>query len=338
MSRIRAWAAQSVGGPLEPYEYDPGPLGDEDVEVAIEHCGLCHSDLSVLDNEWGVSAYPFVPGHEAIGRIVALGSHTKGLAIGQRVGIGWSCESCMHCRSCLAGDLHLCPRLQPTILGHFGGFAERMRAAWPWVVPLPPTVDRTAAGPLLCGGITVFAPLLRFGIQPTHRVGVVGIGGLGHMALAFLNAWGCEVTAFTSSPLKVDSAKKLGAHKVVPTRDASAIKAMAGRLDCIISTVNVPLDWTALISTLGPKGRLHVVGAVLEPIPVSAMDLIMAERSVSGSPTGSRSDLDTMLEFAGRHNIAPQVEHFPMSKANQAMAHLRAGKARYRVVLDADFA
>ncbi|MBX9811697.1 MAG: NAD(P)-dependent alcohol dehydrogenase [Burkholderiales bacterium] len=338
MSFVRAWAAKAAGGVLEAYEFDAGVLGPEEVEIAVEYCGICHSDLSMLNNEWGMTAYPLVPGHEAIGRVVAVGGHAKGVRVGQRVGVGWNAASCLHCRSCITGDQHLCSSVQPTIVNHHGAFAERVRAHWVWVIPIPEGLDASAAGPLLCGGITVFFPLLNFGVKPTHRVGVVGIGGLGHMALKFLNAWGCEVTAFTSSESKHKEARALGAHRVVSSRDAAAMQAIAGSLDMILDTVNVPLQWDTLMSTLAPKGRLHVVGAVLEPIPVNAMGLILGQQSISGSPTGPRSAIDAMLAFAARHKITPQVEHFPMSQVNDAMEHLRTGKARYRIVLDADFA
>jgi len=338
MTTTRAWAAPAVGKDLQAYEFDMGVLGAEEVEVVVEHCGICHSDLSMLDNDWGMTTYPFVPGHEAVGRVVALGAHAKGLKIGQRVGVGWNAASCAHCAPCLTGNQHLCSHIQPTIVGRHGAFAERVRVHWAWAIPLPDALDAAAAGPLLCGGITVFAPLLNYNIKPTHRVGVVGIGGLGHMAIKFLNAWGCEVTAFTSSPSKHEEARALGAHHVVSSRDSAAMKAIAGSLDMILYTVNVQLDWNALMATLAPQGRLHVVGAVLEPIPVSAMRLIGNEQNISGSPVGSRGAIDAMLHFAARHQINPQVEHFKMSRVNEAMAHLRAGKARYRIVLDADFA
>jgi uncharacterized zinc-type alcohol dehydrogenase-like protein len=337
MSTIRAWAAHAAGQPLQSYEYDPGPLGDEEVEVAVEHCGICHSDLSVLDNEWGISGYPLIPGHEAIGRVVALGKGAKGLAIGQRVGIGWNAASCLHCPPCVEGDQHMCRTVQPTIIGHHGGFAERMRAHWLWAVPVPDALSSANTGPLLCGGITVFSPLMLSGLKPTQRVGVVGIGGLGHLALRFANAWGCEVTAFTSSEAKRAEAMSLGAHRVVSSRDAAQMQAIAGSLDLVICTVNVALDWNAVMATLAPKGRLHLVGAVLEAVPVNAMGLIMGQQSFAGSPTGSRSAIDAMLAFAARHAIEPQVEHFPMSRVNDALEHLRAGKARYRVVLEGDF-
>ncbi|MCE9591949.1 MAG: NAD(P)-dependent alcohol dehydrogenase [Planctomycetes bacterium] len=315
---------------------DPGPLGAEEVEVAVEHCGLCHSDLSVLNNEWGISQYPAVLGHEVIGRVTAVGPNTKARKVGQRIGIGWFSGSDMHCRQCMAGSHHLCSQAQATIIGHRGGFASHARAHWVWTIPLPEKLNPADAGPLLCGGITVFNPLMMHA-RPTDRVGVIGIGGIGHMAVKFAAAYGCDVTAFTSSESKFDEARGFGANHVVSSRDPAGIKKLAGGFDLLISTVNVPLDWDALIGTLAPNGRLHVVGAVLEPIPVPAFSLIGQQRSVSGSPTGSPVAIETMLDFAARHAIAPQTEHFPMSKINEAFARLESGKARYRIVLDADF-
>jgi uncharacterized zinc-type alcohol dehydrogenase-like protein len=338
MSSIRSWAALAAGTRFVPYEYDPGPLGADEVDIAVEHCGICHSDLSVLQNDWGISRYPFVPGHEAIGKVVAVGEQVHHLRAGQRVGVGWHAGSCMQCRTCVGGDQHLCSRAQATIVGHHGGFGERLRSHWAWAIPIPESLNPGAVGPLLCGGITVFSPLLLYGIRPTARVGVVGIGGLGHMALKFLKAWGCEVTAFTSSESKREEARLMGAHHVVSSRDSRSMQGISGSLDLIIVTVNVTLDWPALMATLAPKGRLHMVGAVLEPIPVNAMSLLLGQQEVSGSPTGSPSAIGIMLDFAARHRIEPQVEHFPMSQVNEAFDHLRAGKAHYRIVLDADFA
>ena len=315
---------------------DLGPLGAEDVEVAVEHCGLCHSDLSVLNNEWGISQYPAILGHEVVGRITAVGPNTKGAKVGQRVGVGWFSRSCMHCRQCMSGRHHLCPQVQATIIGHRGGFATHIRAHWAWVFPLPETLNFAEAGPLLCGGITVFAPLVMYA-KSIDRVGIIGIGGLGHMAVKFAAACGFDVTAFTSSESKFEAAKGFGANHAVSTKDSAAIRKLGGRFDLLISTVNAALDWDAIIGTLAPNGRLHVVGAVPEPIPVAAFPLIAQQRSVSGSLTGAPATIATMLEFASRHGVVPQNEHFPMSHIDEAFARLDSGKARYRIVLDADF-
>jgi alcohol/geraniol dehydrogenase (NADP+) len=332
----RAWVAKAAKQPMVLETLDPGPLGAEDVEVAVDHCGLCHFDLSIFNNEWGVSQFPAVLGHEVIGRITAVGPRAKARNVGQRVGVGWFSSSDMHCRQCMSGNHHLCPQAQATIIGDRRGFASHVRAHWAWIIPLPEKLNFADAGPRLCGGITVFSPLAMHA-KPTDRVGIIGIGGIGHMAVKFAAAYGCDVTTFTSSESKFDEAKGFGATHVVSSKDPTAIKKLAGSFDLLISTVNVPLDWDALINTLGPNGRLHVVGAALEPIPVSAFALILQQRAVSGSPTGSPVAIETMLDFAARHDIAPQTEHFPMSQINEAFARLESGKARYRIVLDADF-
>jgi len=337
MQEFRAYAASTPKGRLEPFRFNPGPLGVEEVEIKVSHCGLCHSDLSMLDNEWGMSSYPFVPGHEAVGTVVAMGEQVKGLKKGQKVGVGWTASSCLSCPECLSGHHNLCPSSQGTIVGRYGGFADRLRVQWPFARPLPEALDQASTGPLLCGGITVFTPFLEFGVSPTSRVGVIGIGGLGHLALQFANKWGCEVHAFTTSDSKEVEARRLGAHFVHNTSRDGSLKSLARSLDLILSTVNVPLDVPGLLETLAPLGRLHVVGAILKPMEVPAFGLIMGQRSVSGSPVGSPTAIDRMLAFSARHGVAPVVESFPMSKINDAVEHLRAGKARYRIVLTNDF-
>jgi len=338
MQEFKAYAASRAKGPLEPFSFDPGPVGPEEAEIQVTHCGLCHSDLSMLDNEWGMSQYPFVPGHEVTGTIGALGEAAKGLKIGQRVGLGWWAHSCLACHECLSGNHNLCATAQGTIIGRHGGFADRVRAQWTWVRPLPDALDMAKTGPLLCGGVTVFAPFLVHHVPPTARVGIIGIGGLGHMALQFANKWGCEVHAFTTSESKDAEARKLGAHYVHNTKREGVLKKLAGSLDLIISTINAPLDVAGLLETLAPRGRLHNVGAVLKPLEVPAFGLILGQKSVSGSPAGSPAALDYMLAFSARHSIAPITETFPLSKVNDALERLRSGKARYRVVLINDLA
>ena len=333
---VKGWVAPAAKQKMVLQDIDLGPLAAEDVEVAVEHCGLCHSDVSVLNNDWGISQYPAVLGHEVVGRVTALGTVAKGVQVGQQVGVGWTAASCMHCRQCLSGYQHLCVEAQPTILGHRGGFAARVRCHWAWAIPLPQGLNDAEAGPLLCGGVTVFHPLVLYA-KPTSHVGIVGIGGLGHMAVKFAAAYGCDVTAFTSSAGKFDEARGFGANHVVSSRDSAAIKNLAGTLDLLIVTANAPLDWDAMIGTLAPNGRMHVVGVIPEPIPVAVFALIVGQRSVSGSPTGSPVDIATMLDYAARHGVAPQTEHFPMSRINDAFERLESGKARYRIVLDADF-
>jgi uncharacterized zinc-type alcohol dehydrogenase-like protein len=227
----------------------------------------------------------------------------------------------------------MCPNAQGTIVSHHGGFADKVRAHAASAVALPQGMDIQSAGPLFCGGITVFNPLIQFGVKPTDNVAVIGIGGLGHMALQFLNAWGCKVTAFTSSEAKKKEALALGAHQTVNSRDSDEIRAAAGQFDMILSTVNVKLDWNTYVEALKPRGRLHIVGATLDPLDITVFPLLMGQRSVSASPVGSPANIARMLDFAARHDIKPVIENFPMEQVNDAMARLRSGQARYRIVL-----
>ncbi|MBN8429649.1 NAD(P)-dependent alcohol dehydrogenase [Microbulbifer salipaludis] len=335
MIMINAYAADSAGAELKPFSYDPGALKSDQVEIAVEYCGLCHSDLSVVNDEWGMTAFPVVPGHEVVGKIAAVGAGVTHLKKGQRVGLGWHAGFCGHCGECDTGNQNLCAEAQPTIIGHHGGFADTVRASAESVVPIPDGLDPKVVGPLFCAGITVYNPLVQFDIKPNSRVAVIGIGGLGHLALQFLNAWGCEVTAFTSSDSKREEALALGAHHTLNSRDPEALAAAAGQFDLIISTVNVKLDWNTYLTTLKPRGRLHFVGATTEPLDLNVFNLLLSQRQVSGSPVGSPATIADMLEFAARHKIAPKVEHFPMSKINEAFARLESGEARYRIVLEA---
>ncbi|MBT8209988.1 MAG: NAD(P)-dependent alcohol dehydrogenase [Eudoraea sp.] len=333
MSTVHAYAAESAGAELKPFTYELNNLGSEEVDIKVHYCGICHSDLSMLNNEWGMTQYPFVPGHEVVGEIIAVGDEVKSVAVGDYVGLGWNSASCMHCPQCMGGDHHLCGSVEGTIVGRHGGFADKVRAHWSWTIPLPTNIDMQKAGPLFCGGITVFNPIILGEVKPTDKVGVIGIGGLGHMALKFLNKWGCEVIAFSSNPDKKQQILDMGASTVVNSRDPEELKSIAGSLNFILNTTNVTLDWDAYLGTLAPKGRLHNVGAVLEPMAIPAFSLIMGEKSVAGSPLGSPALTATMIDFCVRHDIYPIVEEFPLDKVNEAMAHLEAGKARYRIVL-----
>lgn len=331
--KVNGYAAKEPNSELVSYTYELGDIGPEQVDIKVEYCGLCHSDLSMINNEWGMSQYPFVPGHEVIGEVIATGNAVKNVKVGDKVGLGWTSGSCMSCSQCMGGDHHLCAESEGTIVGRNGGFADKVRGHWSWTIPLPEGIDMRKAGPLLCGGITVFNPIILAGVKPTDKVGVIGIGGLGHMALKFLKHWGCEVVAFSSSPDKKDDILKMGASKVVNSRSAEELESIAGQLNFILNTTNVTLDWNAYLTTLAPKGKFHNVGAVLEPMAIPAFSLIMGEKSVGGSPIGSPALTKTMLEFCVRHDIYPQVEEFPMEKVNDALDHLEQGKARFRVVL-----
>lgn len=330
---VKAYAVKEPKGKLEEYRFELPTIGDEQVDIKVHYCGICHSDLSMMNNDWGFSQYPLVPGHEIVGEVVAIGSHVKNVKVGDKVGLGWFSESCMHCEQCLEGDHNLCGSSEQTIVGRHGGFANYVRGHWSWTIPLPEGIDMSKAGPLLCGGITVFNPIILSGVKPTETVGVIGIGGLGHMALKFLKAWGCEVIAFSSNPAKKEQILAMGATKVINSKSPEELESIQGKLNFILNTTNVSLDWNSYLDTLAPKGKLHSVGAVLEPMEISAFSLMMGEKSVGGSPLGSPALTKTMLDFCVRHEIYPTVEEFPMSQVNEAIEHLEEGKARYRIVL-----
>ncbi|MCF8413911.1 MAG: NAD(P)-dependent alcohol dehydrogenase [Melioribacteraceae bacterium] len=331
--KINAYAAMEPKGKLEAYSYELGEIGSEEVDIKVSYCGICHSDLSMINNDWGMTQYPLVPGHEIVGEVVSAGSSVKNVKVGDKVGLGWFSASCTSCQECMSGNHHLCSKAESTIVGRHGGFADYVRGHWTWAIPLPDAIDMSKAGPLLCGGITVFNPIILAGVKPTDSVGVIGIGGLGHMALKFLKHWGCEVIAFSSNPAKKDEILKMGATKVINSRDPEELASIAGKLNFVLNTTNVSLDWNSYISTLAPKGKLHTVGAVLEPMAIPAFSLIGGEKSVSGSPLGSPALTKTMLDFCVRHDIYPTVEEFPMEEVNKAITHLEEGKARFRLVL-----
>jgi uncharacterized zinc-type alcohol dehydrogenase-like protein len=330
---FQAYAANEKAGRLVPFSYDPGLLKDDQVQIRIEFCGICHSDLSMLNNDWGSTSYPFVPGHEVVGIIEDKGPLVPDLALGQRVGVGWFSRSCLTCESCLGGDQNLCARSEGIIVGRHGGFADRVRCHFSWATPVPDAIPPETVGPLFCGGLTVFGPIFD-NVRPVDRVGVIGIGGLGHLAVKFLRAWGCEVTAFSSSTAKTAEALAMGAHRVVGSSDVKKLAELKGYFNFIISTVNVPLDWTAYLNALAPKGKLHFVGAVLEPVSFGVFSLLGSNKSISASPLGSIRQMRYLLEFVARHELFPTVEVHKLQDVNVALDELREGKVRYRKVLD----
>jgi uncharacterized zinc-type alcohol dehydrogenase-like protein len=334
---IKAFAVENAQAEFTPITYTMPAIGAHQVDIDVAYCGVCHSDMSMKNNEWGMTQYPFVGGHEVAGTVKAVGEHVTHLHVGQAVGLGWHSDYCHQCHSCDTGDQNLCASAEGTIIGRHGGFAQVVRADATAVIALPAGMDMKIAGPLFCGGITVFNPLVQFGIKPTDKVAVVGIGGLGHMALQFLRAWGCEVTAFSSSDSKAQEAYCLGAHHVINSTIQTELQAAAGSFDFIISTVNVSLDWSAYLATLKPKGRLHFVGATLEPLKVGVFDLLGGQKSISSSPVGAPNVIKEMLDFAVLHEIKQQIEVFPMSQINAAFEHMEQGKARYRIVLENDW-
>lgn len=333
MSEIHGLAAHAAGAQLLAFKYDPGPLEANAVEVKISHCGVCHSDVHLIDNDWGMSKFPFIPGHEIVGTVTAIGTGVKNLAVGQRVGIGWQADSCGICEWCLQGEENFCAQAQPVCVGRHGGYADSVRLNSRFAVAIPDALESENAAPLLCAGITVYSPLRNHGIRPSHRIGVVGIGGLGHIALQFARAFGAEVTAFSTSKDKEAEALSLGAHKFLNTRDTGALKKVAGSFDFILSTVSADQDWQAFIGVLRPKGTLCLVGASPSPVAIAAFPLLSGNKALTGSNTGSPHDLAEMLDVAARHNVKAVTESFAMKDANVATARVKKNQVRYRAVL-----
>jgi alcohol/geraniol dehydrogenase (NADP+) len=333
MSEIHGFGVHAAGAQLVAYKYDPGALGANEVEIKISHCGVCHSDVHLIDNDWGTSKYPFIPGHEIVGTVVAVGSAVKDRTTGERVGVGWQANSCGICEWCRQGEEHLCAKAQPTCVGRNGGFADKVRVNSRFAVPVPAALESESAAPLLCAGITVYTPLRNHGVRPSSRVGVIGIGGLGHLGIQFAKTFGAEVTAFSTSKDKEAEAKELGAHHFVNTRDTGALKKVAGSFDLLLSTVGADQDWQAYVGALRPKGMLCVVGASPSPMQIAGASLLSAEKAVSGSNTGSPQDLFEMLDVAARHGVKAVTEKFAMAKANEAVAKVKKNQVRYRAVL-----
>ena len=333
MREIHGLAVHAAGAHLLPYKYDPGDLAQSDVEVQISHCGICHSDVHLIDNDWGMSKYPFIPGHEIVGTVTAVGTGVENLTIGERVGIGWQADSCGVCEWCRKGEEHLCAKAQPTCVGRHGGYADSVRVNWRFAIPVPAALESENVAPLLCGGITVYAPIRNHGVRPASRVGVIGIGGLGHIGLQFAKAFGAEVTAFSTSKSKESEARALGAHHFVNTRETSAMKKLAGSFDFLLSTVNADQDWGGYINALRPKGAFCLVGVPPSPLALQAFPLVGGQKSLSGSPTGSPEDIAEMLDVAARHGVKAVTERFAMDKANEAVAKVKKNQVRYRAVL-----
>ena len=333
MSQIQGLAAHAAGAELLSFKYDPGELGPREVEVAITHCGVCHSDLHLIANDWGISQYPFIPGHEVVGKVAAVGAEVLSLAVGQRVGLGWQSNSCGVCEWCTRGMENLCPASEGTCVHRNGGYADRVRANARFVIPIPDALESESAAPLFCGGITVYNPLRTHGVNPSSRVGIVGIGGLGHLAIQFARVFGAHVTAFSTSAAKEEDARALGAHSFVNSRESKAIKEVAGTMDFVLSTINADQDWGVYLQTLRPTGTLCFVGVPPSPVSVHAFPLISGLRSISGNPTGSPYRIKEMLDVAARHGVKAKTELFPMSQANAAIDKVKKSKVRYRAVL-----
>jgi uncharacterized zinc-type alcohol dehydrogenase-like protein len=328
--KISAYAALSSKGRLQPYTYEPAPLQPFEILIKTTHCGLCHSDVHLIDDDWKRSRYPLVPGHEVIGQIVEKGEAVHFLKLGERVGVSWIRSSCLVCPTCLSGDTNLCPSKTTTCNGHFGGFADHLVADARFSFPIPEGIDSAHAAPLLCAGATVYTPLRDLGIQPSHTVAVLGIGGLGHLALQFAKGFGCETSAISTTRSKEKDAKKFGADHFYVLSELPP----QSKFDLILSTVHADLNWNEILLLLKPKGALCFLGRPASSISIEVAPLISGGRRITGSSTANRSHMMEMLEMAARCKIHPQIEVMPLSKVNKAIDRLKANEARYRIVLE----
>ena len=325
-------AASEPKAILKPFKYSSNDLAPYDILIKVETCGICYSDIHMINDDWKSSKYPIVPGHEVIGRISELGSQVTHLTKNERVGVGWQKHSCLSCRTCIDGHENLCEvDNQATIRGNHGGFATHMVTDSRFAFKIPEKLDNNIA-PLLCGGITVYAGLKNAGMSSGQEIGVIGIGGLGHMATLFASKLGNKVTVFTTSEDKIDFAINiLGAADGVLTKDGVP-KKLPQYLDIIINTVDSPQPWDQYIRLLGPNGTFCFVGNPGD-LTVPAGFLMGKQRRVMGSSIGSRSRINEMLRIAERYNIRPIIEEFPLSDANKAIEKIKNNKIRYRAVL-----
>jgi uncharacterized zinc-type alcohol dehydrogenase-like protein len=343
MAKFPAFAAAAAGAPLAPFTVERREPGPRDVEIDVLFCGVCHSDIHQARDEWGGGIFPMVPGHEIIGRVVRTGREVGRFAVGDRVGVGCMVDSCHECPPCRQDLEQFCEkgaaftynsteldRRTPT----YGGYSTRVVVEERFVLRIPPGLDAAGAAPLLCAGITTYSPLRQWDCKAGDRVAVVGLGGLGHMAVKLAAAMGAEVTVLSTSRGKEPDARRLGAHGFQVTTDAGAFKALAGRFDLIIDTISAPHDYDRYLGTLRPRGTMVLLGVPPEPTPVHAFSLIQGNKRLVGSLIGGIAETQALLDFCGSKKIVSDVEVIPIQRVNEAYDRTIRGDVRYRFVID----
>ncbi len=338
----RGYAAQHAKAPLGPFQFERRDPGPHDVELEIKYCGVCHSDIHQVRDEWGGSIFPMVPGHEITGIVTRVGSEVKRFKKGDLAAVGVMVDSCRECRNCKGGLEQYCEKgMVGTYNARewngdvtYGGYSNNIVTDEHWVYHLSPKLDLAAAAPLLCAGITTYSPLRHWGVGPGKKVGVVGLGGLGHMGLKFAHALGAYVVQFTTSAGKEEDAKRLGADEVVLSKDPDAMAKHAGSFDFILDTVSAPHDINTYLNLLALDGALVLVGLPETPIPVSAFSLVTNRRSLAGSMIGSVKETQEMLDFCAEHNIVSDIEVIPIQKINEAYERVLKSDVKYRFVID----
>ena len=343
MLKSHGYAAYDKTNPLKPFNFERRDVGPGDVQIDILFCGVCHSDIHQVRDEWGGSIYPMVPGHEIVGRVAKIGSAVKKVKVGDLAGVGCMVDSCRTCAMCREGDEQYCENPGPVLTYNaldksgaptYGGYSNNIVCDQAFVLKVSPKLNLAAVAPLLCAGITTYSPLRHWGVGEGQRVGVVGLGGLGHMALKFARSFGAHVTQFTTSPGKEEDAKRLGAHEVVLTRDPENLKRIAGSFNFIIDTVSAPHDLNLYLNLLRTNGHMVLVGAPEKPSPVVAFPLIMKRRSLSGSAIGGIRETQEMLDYCAEKNITSDIELTPIQKIDDAYARMLRNDVKYRFVID----
>ncbi len=342
-SNVKAYAAPSATAALAPQSIARREPGPSDVEMEILYCGVCHSDLHQARNEWHNTVYPCVPGHEIVGRVKRVGQNVTKFKVGDLSAVGCMVDSCRTCSSCQAGFEQYCLAF-PTFtynspdkhLGGqtFGGYSTSVVVDEAFVLRVPAGLDLAATAPLLCAGITTYSPLRHWKVGPGQKVGIVGLGGLGHMGVKFARAFGAHVVLFTTSPNKIADGLRLGAHEVVVSKDADAMKKHAGSFNFILDAVSAQHDINAYLSLLKLDGTLTLVGAPEHPLPVEAFNLLLPRRNFAGSAIGGIAETQEMLDFCAKHGIVSDIELIPMQKINEAWDRLLKQDVRYRFVID----
>jgi len=343
MIPAKGYAAQSATEPLAPYSFERRELRPHDVQLEILYCGVCHSDLHTVRSEWGPSAYPCVPGHEIIGRVTAVGDHVKKFKVGDLAGIGCLVDSCEECSNCKQGLEQYCEkgatftynspdRIDGT--NTLGGYSNTIIAKDDFVLLVSDRLPLEGVAPLLCAGITTYSPLRHWKVGKGHKVGILGLGGLGHMAVKFAVSFGAEVTMLSTSPSKEADAKRLGAHRFALTKDPEQVKDLAKYFDFIIDTVSAPHDYNFYLNMLNTDGTMICVGVPPEPTSILGFNLIFNRRSIGGSLIGGLPETQEMLDYCAEHNITSDVEVIPISEINNAYERMLKGDVRYRFVID----
>lgn len=339
----KGYAAQNETSPLRAFSFkrrDPLP---RDVQIEILYCGVCHSDLHQVRNEWRGTVYPCVPGHEIVGRIVKVGSEVKKFKKDDLAAVGCMVDSCGECNSCRQGyeqycenDLVLTYNSEDKHLGGmtYGGYSESVVVDEAFALRVPNNLDLAGVAPLLCAGITTYSPLRHWNVGKGQKVGVIGLGGLGHMAVKFANALGADVALFTTSPSKVEDARRVGAHEVIISKNEGEMKKHLNRFDFILDTVSGEHDLNAYLELLKRDGTLVLVGAPENPLPVAAFNLLMKRRQLAGSAIGSIEETQEMLNFCGEHGITSDIELIPIQQINEAYERLLKSDVKYRFVID----